>query len=392
LSGILKKSDLKFNGKDLTSGFWNLTDVLSGKFANVSLYSVKRSSRSRDGKAKVRGEAHHCITATEDSAYVIKDMKSGITNRIAPLCEMDDNHLGRVFKNVYLIEPGPEYEKWVKDEQFDAPTINLSDLPKVSLKDLGYVRSYSTGNSTVNSKHSENVFKPIFDLGVRAYSKSDYFEPTNVDFEAGGVWFEIDRFVPINHAEYNATENYIKTLKKSCTFLGLDHEKVVAVKVKDSDKFKKSDKWQKVEEWVEENSEKYIVDNKIEQKLADQREYDQAKSSGNGQYFKIIRTLYVDLDNQSKEMATLGKHMTEMRHESFDEIKQTIERIRFWTGTGQNKPKSGCKPTHDLTSEWEAAQNKYPMYLQVDAWDITGDGRRQKIIDYVNMVDSTEAK
>ena len=395
LSGILKKSDLKFNGKDLTSGSWNPIDALSGKFANVSLYSVKRPSRSRDGKAKVRGEAHHRITATEGSAYVIKDMKSGITNRIAPLCEMDDNHLGRVFKNVYLIEPGPEYEKWVKDDQFDAPTINLSDLPKVSLKDLGYVRSYSTGNSTVNSKHSENVFKPIFDLGVRAYSsnsKSDYFEPTNVDFEAGGVWFEIDRFVPTNHAEYNATENYIKTLKKSCTFLGLDHEKVVAVKVKDSDKFKKSDKWQKVEEWVEENSEKYIVDNKIEQKLADQMEYDQAKRSGNGAYFKIITTLYVDLDNQSKEMATLGKHMTEMRHESFDETKQTIERIRFWTGTEQNKSKSVCKPTHDLANEWKAAQNKYPMYLQVNSWDITGDGRRQKIIDYVNMVDSTEAK
>jgi hypothetical protein len=384
LSGILKKDDLKFNGKDLTSGGWTVFNARGDNFAQVWSYRIK--SGSRGSKDKVRGESFININAVEDAAYVIKDMKSTVLNRIAPLCEMENNHLGRIFKKVYLIEPGAEYDQWVKDNQFDAPTIKLSDLPKVSLKDLGYIKSHSTGSSVANSKHSENVFKLVFDLRYRT-AKSDYFESTQVDFEAGGIWFEIDRFMPTDDRNgYDSTGSYIESIKKACEFLGLDPEKVVAVKTKGSHKFKMSDKWKTVRKWIAENTEKYIADNKIGQKYADQKEYKKAEESDHGVYFNRIIDLFVYISDQSKEMATLGKHMTEMRNKSFDETKNTIDRICQWTRIEVGN----CKPTHDLSAEWEIVKSKYPMYKMVDychlGWKCDS-ATKQKLVDYINMVD-----
>lgn len=385
LDGILKKDDLKFGGKDLTSGHWTVFNAKGDNYAKVSRYEIRRGSRGGKDKVKVRGESFTNINAAEDAAYVIKDMKSTILNRIAPLCEMENNHLGRIFKKVYLIEPGAEYDQWVKDDQFDAPTIKLSDLPKVSLKDLGYIKSHSTGNSAVNSKHCENVFKLVFDLRHRT-AKSDYFESTQVDFEAGGIWFEIDRFMPIDDTGYDSTGNYIESIKKACEFLGLDPEKVVAVKTKDSHKFKMSDKWKTVRKWIAENTEKYIADNKIGQKYADQKEYKKAEKSDHGEYFNRITDLFYDISDQSKEMATLGKHMTEMRNKSFDKTKNTIDRICQWTRIEVGN----CKPTYDLSAEWEIVKSKYPMYKMVDlchlGWNFNS-ATKQKLVDYINMVD-----
>lgn len=389
LRGILKKDDLKFDGKNLTSGMWNVHNVNGDNYAKVWRYEIHLGSRG--GKDKVKGESYVNINAAEDTAYVIKDMKSTIINRIAPLCEMENNHLGKIFKKVYLIEPGVEYDQWVKDNQFDAPTIKLSDLPKVSLKDLGYIKSYSTGSSVANSKHSENVFKLVFDLRYRT-AKSDYFESTQVDFEAGGIWFEIDRFMPTDdHNGYDSTGSYIESIKNACEFIGLDPEKVVAVKVKDSHKFKMSDKWKTVRKWIAENTEKYIADYKIGQKYADQKEYKKAEDCDYGEHFNRIIDLLDDISDQSKEMATLGKHMTEMRNKSFDKTKNIIDRICQWTRIEVGN----CKPTHDLSAEWETVKSKYPMYKMVDSCRVgwrSDDATRQKLVDYINMVDATVGK
>ena len=394
LGNIINKDSLKFAGKPLTSGTWKLANPNSAVGENYAKASVYRKTNVNTGKqiAKVKGYPDPFIRAAEDTAYVIKDIKSAIINRIAPLCEMEDNHLGKIFKKVYLIESGPEYDQWAKDVRFDAPTIKLSDLPKVSLKDLGYVKSNYVGGSTVNSKHSEKVFGVVFDSRYRSI-KSEYFKSAQVDFEAGGVWFEIDRFSPTDAGDrYDSTCDYISSIQRSCKFLGLDHEKVVAVKIKDSHKFKMSDKWKTVKKWVAENTEKYIVDNKIEQKYSDQKEYNKVEGYDD-KCFNLVRRLSDDIADQSKEMAILGKHMSEMRHESFDKTKETIDRIQQWTKIEMT---TSCKPTHDLSDEWQVVRSKYPIYeMAVDSrrsYNLKGTSFKQKLVDYINMVDLTAAK
>jgi len=390
LRGILNKNDLVFNGRPLTNSIWSVISIQDGVREIYATVTEFEKRRSRSGSEKVKGLGRNSIPAAEHSVYVIKDIKSNILNRIAPLCEMENNHLGRVFKKVYLIEPGAGYDQWVKEAQFDAPTIKLSDLPKVSLKDLGYIKKRPIGASAVNKKHSESVFKPLFGKGY-TQAKSEHFESTEVDFEAGGIWFEIDRFVPVD-TRCHGINNYINFIKFACDFLELDHTKVIAVKTKDSNKFKTSDKWKTVAKWFSENVEKYIADNKIEQKYADQSEYFEAEKIDYGEYFNRITCLLDGVNDKSKEMATLGKHMIEMRHKEFDEVKQKIDKICNWTKI----PLKSCKPSHDLSSEWEIVKSKYPLYKMIDGcslndWRFNSE-TKQNVINYINMIDSTAAR
>jgi hypothetical protein len=90
-------------------------------------------------------------------------------------------------------------------------------------------------------------------------------------------------------------------------------------------------------------------------------------------------------------MATLGNHMKEMRNKSFDKTKNTIDRICKWTKIEV----TSCKPTHDLSAEWEIVKSKYPMYKMVDSisfgYRYDADIKR-KLIDYINMIDATVGK
>ena len=167
---------------------------------------------------------------------------------------------------------------------------------------------------------------------------------------------------------------------------------MIAVKTKDSNKFKTSDKWKTVAKWLSENVEKYIADNKIEQKYADQSEYFKAEEIDYGEYFNRITCLLDGVNDKSKEMATLGKHMIEMRHKEFDEVKQKIDKICDWTKI----PVKSCKPSHDLSSEWEIVKSKYPLYKMIDGcslndWRFNSE-TKQNVINYINMIDSTAAR
>jgi hypothetical protein len=386
LAGIIKKDDLKFNGKDLTSGVWTTRNVKGEDYAKIVRYEL-RQSRRYNSKDKVRGERYEAMAANEDYAYVIKDMKSTILNRIAPLCEMENNHLGRKFKKVYLIEPGPEYDQWAKDNQFDAPTIKLSDLPKVSFKDLGYVKPSASNGSSSNAKHSKSVFKPNFAITYTT-ARSDFFTECEVDIEDGGIWFEIDRFVPVGQEkEYDPTRQFIRNLKEYCEFLGLDHQNVIAVKTKEADQFKNSDKWQTVAQWIGKALNKYVVDNNFQQKYADRKEFVETEQVKHGEYFNLIVSLRDRFVHRNKEMATLAECAYKMQNEDFDAISKKVNNISLWAKVTINT----VKPSHDLKAQFEAVRAKYPMYMNMDScvvgWRINNI-IKNIIVDYVNMVDS----
>jgi hypothetical protein len=391
LSGIINKNDLKFKGKDLTSSIWDTFRSNGENYASVKYYQIERSRRY-GGTDKVRGSECQKIEANKDYAYVIKDMKSTIINRVAPLCEWDKNHLGRKFKKVYLIEPGPEYDKFVSERQFDVPTVKLSELPKVSLKDLGYVkaRSADAAGSALNSKHSATVFKVKYGTGYSA-AKSDLFEPAEIDFEAGGIWFEIDRFQPVeNLGEYNSTSEYLRALTSSCKLLGLDRDKVVAVKTKDAHKFAKSSKWVRAKQWISQSLQKYVVEKKLDNAIADANEYARAKVADWGDCFKRIPDFSTDLLSQNGEMAVLGQHISSMKPDNeLGEVNAKLGRISKWTGIAIKT----VEPTHNLCDELSQVKKKYPMYfcLQNEAGYRFNSKVCQMIQDYVNMVDDSVA-
>lgn len=391
LGGIIQKKDLKFKGKDLTSGVWSVFRSNAENYASVKRYQIEHARRY-NGTDKVKGCEIQQIDANKNCAYVIKDMKSTIINRIAPLCEWDKNHLGRKFKKVYLIEPGPEYDKFVSEHQFDAPTVKLSELPKVSLKDLGYAktRSTNTAGTVSNNKHSATVFKVRYDVGYTS-TKSDHFESAEVDFEVGGIWFEIDRFQPAeNLGEYDSTSKYLRSITSACKLLGLDRDQVVAVKSKDAKKFAKSDKWITVKAWVSSALKKHVTEEKLDQLVADAHEYELANHEDWGDCFKRIPDFSSVLRDQNGEMAVFGQHIKSMKPgEKLNETNKKLNKIAKWAGCSIQS----VKPTHNLRDELSQAKKKYPMYFCLE--DKMGyrfnSEIRQMIQDYVNMVDGMVA-
>jgi hypothetical protein len=387
LSSILKPNDLKFNGKDISSGHWNIESKKDNdNSTKITCFKIKRAKRYND-KAKVRGENVTFCLAERDCAYVIKDVKIKILNRIAPLCEMSNNHLGRKFNNVYLIEPGSDFNAWVNDNQFDAPTIKLSELPAVSFKDLGYATKSADGNQTVNEKHNVEVFSVNYN---EQYSlvKSDFFTPIEVDMNLGGVWFEIDRFVPT--CGHYDTYTFIKTLKDACKFLGLDETKVVAVKVSNSEEFKKNKNWQTVSDYIKANAEKYLADNNVEQKFADRKEFLRILSL-HGDYFYHTTAIYKLIDNKNSEMKICGEHAHQMMFENFGDTQEKISQICAWA----NVEIKMVKPTFNLESEWGSVKSKYPMYMMIDDSKLTYKNDKSvnnNIVNYINMIDATTTK
>jgi len=390
LSGILKKDDLKFKGKEITSGTWDVRKKgVDGYHALVQIFKVKQSRRY-GSKDKVSGDWTSLIDAAKDAAYVIKDIKSSILTRIAPLCELDNNHLGRKFKNVFLIEPKEGFDQWAKDNQFDAPTVKLSELPKVSLKDLGYVTKSSDGTAAVNEKHNVQVFSVNYQTNYTNI-KSDYFTPVEVDMNAGGVWFEIDRFVPTDDPNsYGSTASYIKTIASACTLLGLDKEKVIAVKVSNSEEFKSNKNWKTVKQWISENLQKYLDTQKIEQKFSDRQEFLKTINKDTGAY--CVHTMKMAaIINDDSEMKTFANHLNQMKNDKFDSFYDKIKNISDWT----NVEIKTVKPTHDIMTEWKNVKAKYPMYMMVEGYKLgwsNNDATNKAIADYINMVDATVGK
>lgn len=385
LNKIVKPDDLKFNGKPISNGFW---DTRSSKkdddsFAKVTCFKIRRARRY-NSKNKVSGETEYYIPANKNCAYVIKDVKIKILNRIAPLCEMDNNHLGRKFESVFLIEPGSDFNTWVNDNQFDAPTIKLSELPAVSLEDLGYVTKSTDGNQTVNEKHNVEVFSVNYNEQYSSV-KSDFFTPIEVDMNLGGVWFEIDRFVPTGG--YNDAYGFIKNLKYACKFLGLDETKVVAVKVSNSEEFKNNKNWQTVSDYIKANIEKYLIDNNIEQKFADRKEFLRILNSHDN-YFHHTIAISKLINNKNSEMQICGEHADQMKFESFKNDQEKISKICEWA----NVEVKTVKPTYDLESEWNSVKSKYPMYMMIDSYKLgwkNDSAINQQIASYVDMVDAT---
>ena len=389
LGSIVKKDDLKFQGRHLISDFWRWDVFRSNAepYASVKCYQTELSYRY-NGTDKVKGLETSKIEANENYAYVIKDMKSTIINRIAPLCKFNENHLGRKFKKVFLIEPGPEYDKFVADYQFDVPIVKLSELPKVSLKDLGYTTTRH-GKTASNSKHTATVFKPNYNI-VYASAKSDYFESAEVDFEAGGIWFEIDRFQPKeDFGKHNSTENLLKNISSACKLLGLDRNKVIAVKSKDCPKFAHSDKWLTVKQWVSSALQTYVTSHKLGQAIADADEYQRAEKADWGDCFKRISYFYSDLRDQNGEMTVFGQHIKSMRPgEELEKTNAKLRKLSYWA----NCTLQTVKPTHGLCDELKQVKKKYPIYFYLeDQCRYKFNSVLKAIQDYVNMVDEAVA-
>ena len=381
LSGIIQSSDLSFRGKPITSGTWHIDSEKDTTFSIFSRKSKRSrwSSSSTQGRVKLTGQYRN-IPARKDICYVINDNGERVPiGKIAPLIERETNHVGQKFNEVIVINPGADYSSWSTDNNFDAPVVNLSSLPKVKLADLGYAAIRSGKSGAANDKHSAGVFSVNWNESRNYGLKSDFYTPTTVDFNAGGIFFVIDRFSPVSFRS-----DYVCNIKKYCEYLGIDCNKVIAVKVSESGKFKNSKKWALLQNVVGAKIDKMMKKNNQLQKFVDTLAYSSLTNSEDS--CDSISKLDLSAFGKGSPVASFIEKYLFMEnkpfHEKAQEIKDICEEFRI--------PEPSGVPSYDLPSEIAKVKKAYPLVKHVSYYwsDDKDSGFSAALTSYFTAIDA----
>jgi hypothetical protein len=200
------RAQIQFDGvevRDNTYGDFRfgLKEYGSPGFMDIKLYQ-RGSGRTSLGYGKFWVDSHCSRMSVADNIlYVINDegeITSSVTNKFAPLLELDGsnplNCLKKRYNSIYLITINDQamFDAWKKGKVFDAPTVLLSSLTKVKLKD---VYGVTVDNSASILAQKTKVFTLDFAKRSHYSAKREYYKASEVDLKNGkGLYVVIDRF------------------------------------------------------------------------------------------------------------------------------------------------------------------------------------------------------
>jgi len=396
LRHLFKHKAITVNGKTIDSQYYV-------KDYNEDGFVWRHYCHGRNGAQRVRPEVIDRIRCSDDLLIILNDVgKQGVLNRVAPIIELDptdeNNSLNKRYHNGVIlinINDQAKWDAWVKKNDFDAPTMNLSDLPKVKLADIygatngsGYVK---------NAKHGQKVFKLKTDSKSSSWSrtKSVFFETHEVDFDnEEGIYVLIDRFYVQRNGKDQNPYGLVDEINKTCKALGETVPEIVAVKVGKADSVN-TDNFQTWDEWVDEKIKAFISKGGFEQQMVDMAHADEVLSE------RWVERLIDAAKQTSRKLpddiqAYIDNHDA-MRH---DKDRKRLESIRELAQQYKVKiDTQKFKPTHDLLGEMKILNTKYkllPVLNQSDffGWDWarprSGD-KKNAILDYVELLDNCTA-
>ncbi len=207
MTQYFNRSDIKFDGVPVTDSRYRdfrfgLKDWTEKSF-NVRLYQSS-GYKNAAGYGRLYSDSTTQMTVNESILYVINDegeITNNVANKLAPIIELPATHslnaLKKTYRNVYLItiEDAAKFQAWKDAVKFDAPTINLSSLPKVKLKG---VYGVTTDNSEALLAQKTKVFTLDFSKRSHLSLKRQFFKPSEVDLKNGkGLYIVIDRYYAI---------------------------------------------------------------------------------------------------------------------------------------------------------------------------------------------------
>ena len=159
---------LKFKGQEIEGDDY--------QFYNVAGVEVSKFDKSHRGYRRHKREDANKIQCDNKTVIIENDMghNRGLMGKILPII-IDEGKTPYLVHYVgenktlsdgsnKIITPAQAKANTKKKIGFDAPVLKLSELPKKSLSDYGYVTKSSCGTSdgTKNKKHSASAFE--FDL------------------------------------------------------------------------------------------------------------------------------------------------------------------------------------------------------------------------------------
>ena len=365
---------LKWKGQQIKSENYYVNED------GITLKVYKKSHRSQ----KHRAEETCRIDCRKNVVIIKKDIPNarGILNRVLPLIH-DEN------KKVYLIATECEktLKKFCKENDLDCEMILLSSLPKRPLKDFAGYNSYSGDGYERDKKHVAKAFT-YKGKGQRwgRGSASSWWETTDVDINAGGIYVEISRFeIDGSHPSY--LKNQLEAVKE----LEIDIPVIYGFKPSMAHKIKEKSNWIKFSDWIKEQVCERVKLLDLEQKYVDRSEAKKMK----GDWLTMKEE---DFKKFKKQIVCKDSEFVlsyEMYHEMLNVKDEKILTTAFSLATEHRfKLTFDGKPTHNLSLVMQAAQEKYDMlsFLSEYDWHWHMDkDKMNKLVNYINVIDVCNA-
>ena len=421
---------------------WNNLKVKSGIFdkqkwkdSDLELKIFSKPNHYNTTK-RVRGQEAQNIYAKENAIVIIDDAPThhGRLNRIAPLLE---EYEGRdkntpIYETVYLLNyrSAKAQKEFLSERNFDFPAKNLTDYPKVILRDIYPSNSTVSGGSSAikNTKHSTKVFSLDKDCshGQWHTCRSDFFESATVDLDNDeGVYIFVRKFF-YGENDLKAEDNHPNKLIKAVKALenvGIDVPPIYAFKVTEkTEKAVEGDNWTYFEDWARKEFQKKMESEGVEQELFDRLsakvhaknidrldEYCEAfiELNNRAEDFKTrlpedssardYITKYLEMAGEDADDSFLGKYESALSRFSVKSTHGNDNSDRYTNRDNEIEVNrrgffKDMEPTHDLNKLCKDCMKKYPMITFMDDnyfnWRFTPESVKETI-NYVTMIEAT---
>jgi hypothetical protein len=389
-SRLLSKKSLCFNGQPVGGADWQLPYGSNEKngFELISYQKNMYSSYQRNSKQIRSGAPSDRIVVQKGAVYVINETSEsqGLLTRIVPLIECDGNYCKEKQQIVYLfnIKDRVKFDKWVKESDFDAPTLKLGDLPKVKMNEI-YPPNPS--NAKTYSKHKSKVFllKADYQSGY-GDAKSDAFEEVTVDLDTStDLYVVIDRFIvkgiPQSYRGDASPREVLNLVRSACKFLGLkDVPRIIAVREKHKKTLGKN--MTHLLDWMRSQVSALAVKEKLSEKLMGFQvgEAMEHEDYAITRLFRAVSALTTGPLQELSDMIACG----------VDEDRKHIQAFSAWCDKlkiKQSAEHHNCeKMAKALLSE---VKTRYPMLFLTnkEAFFQFDSAKKASVVQYLKMVD-----
>lgn len=248
INDVCSWSDITWNGLEIKGDrvvVQNIDGVSVHKFTNASL-------RGYGKNASVRKEYKSTFKVKRDINIFLDDTgtKTGAAGRCRYFVEQQD-------APCYLVKFNEDYENAEQDFFKESGMTHLkkvSELPKPPR----FARKSTAGSGVRKDK--------VFKYSSNGYSKSSYWDSTEIDFDAGGVYVEVNRYNCVNKSavKYGEVDGSLlkSLLNKLASLVGEDDvPEIYGVKTAIVDRYKKNESWVSLFDYItqkiDSNAEKF---------------------------------------------------------------------------------------------------------------------------------------
>jgi len=414
---VVEKKGIKWaspSGKEITVNDSNF-DLSQWNNDKVTVFNYSKKHRSYNTSTRVKGEELNHILVKEKTLVIIDDRLThqGRLNVVAPLIE---EYEGRdedtpQYDFVYLLKFGsPHYRKEFFDKTgFDFPAKNISEYPKVKLRDIYPSNQTTKGSSVKPEKHQtkEFVFDKACDKGKWHNCRSDFFNTVAVDIDNDkGVYLKIDGFW-IGEGADKHPSTIAKEIQAIEAF-GINVPDVYGFKRGIDDKkwtkLAGNDNWQLFHVWAKDKMlEKLKLDNTKQQILDRHTALCHEKISDNIHNVSILnmdgRGLRGDVEikilkhivDESSPFLTYFSNWKEMEHENkadkYDKVIGLFQEMGLLKDLMEEH-----NPTYNLDKKVRELKKRYPMLTIIDWHEFGWPWKKENALtffNYVNIIDIT---